>query len=1034
MQVQEFIDKWRLVELTERSAAQQHFLDICELVGHPKPAALDPTGESFTFEKGAAKESGGDGWADVWKKDCFGWEYKGKHKDLDAAYAQLKEYRADLENPPLLVVCDMDRIEVHTNFTSSRPETFTIPLLKLGEPRNLEILQHLFHAPDKLRPVVTSKAITEEAARRLGDIAQALRERGHAPLEVAHFLDRIVFCLFAEDIDLLPPPQGEGKPPQAFSMIVHNFRREPPKFKKAAAALFAVMATGGMFGSDEIPYFNGDLFRDGPLLDLSREELEALHRVAQLDWSKIEPSIFGTLFERGLDPNKRAQIGAHYTGAEDIETLVEPVVMQPLRREWDDIRETVEKRLAEAPPVKAIRGAGERRKALGEASLIVGRFLDRLRTVKVLDPACGSGNFLYVALRKLKDLEREVCEYGTQRDLQTDHLPLVAPHQMFGIEVNAYAHQLAQLTVWIGHLQWMHAYGYNMGSPILQPIRGNFQCQDAILDLTDPANPKEPEWPKVDFIVSNPPFLGGKLMRRGLGDEYMDKLFVLWKDRVPAEADLCCYWFEKARAHLEAGKCQRAGLLATQGIRGGANREVLKRIKETGDIFFAESDREWTLDGANVHISMVGFDKGHEKTRTLDGRTVTTVNPNLTAVSDISAAARLPENRELAFMGTTKGGAFDLSEERALVLLHGPNPNGNPASDIVVPWVNGMDLTKRLSGTWIIDFGVGLSETVAAGYEASFETVRREVKPERDRNARESYRRLWWQHVEARPAMRAAVAPLRRFVSTTRVSKHRLFVWLCAPTLPDSATFVFAREDDYFFGVLHSRLHEVWARAQGTQLRERESGFRYTPTTCFETFRFPWSPGKEDQANPFVQAIAAAAKELDDLRSRWLNPPEWTKEEVLEFPATAGGPWTRYIVNPILPDDTPNEVRETDGEDVTIWEQASAERSVRLAREHARTHRPLRRGEVGVARYPRLVPKDDGCAAELNKRTLTNLYNERPTWLDLAHRKLDDAVFAAYAAATGDAAWTPALTDDQVLERILALNRERAATNKPAGK
>jgi SAM-dependent methyltransferase len=966
---QEFIQKWSRVELTERSAAQQHFLDLCDLVGHGKPAELDPKGESFTFEKGAAKEGGGDGWADVWKKDFFGWEYKGKHKDLEAAYAQLLKYRADLENPPLLVVSDMDRIEIHTNFTSSRSETFTIPLLKLGEPRNLEILQHLFHAPDKLRPVVTSKAITEEAALRLGDIAQALRKRGHAPLEVAHFLDRIVFCLFAEDIDLLPPPHGEGKPPQAFSTIVRNFRSEPPKFKKAAAALFAVMATGGIFGTVEIPYFNGDLFRDGPLLDLTREELEALHRVAQLDWSKIEPSIFGTLFERGLDPNKRAQIGAHYTGAEDIETLVEPVVMHPLRREWDMARAAAENLLSAATPAK-------RRKASGEASLIVGRILDRLRAVKVLDPACGSGNFLYVALRKLKDLEREVCEYGTQRDLQTDHLPLIAPHQMFGIEINAYAHQLAQLTVWIGHLQWMHAYGYNMGSPILQSIRGNFQCKDAILDLSDPASPKEPEWPAVDFIVSNPPFLGGKLTRRSLGDEYVESLHAFYSGRLPPFADLCCYWFEKARAHVEAGKCRRAGLLATQGIRGGANRKVLKRIKETGDIFFAVSDRPWVLDGANVHISMVGFDAGHEAVRVLDGQTVPTVNANLTAAADMTEAARLREDEGLSFIGIQKSGPFDLAMETGVSMIGLPAVGGRPTSDVIRPYWTAERLVKRTAETWVIDFA-GLDEATASAYDGPFGHVRSTVPPSRDAPHFRNY--PFWLFWRMRPEMREATRALARYVVTPLVSKHRVLTWAETVWLPANLLVVIAREDDYFFGVLHSRLHEVWALKLGTRLETRP---RYTPTTCFETFAFPWPPGKEDQANALVQAIAAAAKELDELRTRWLNPPEWTKEEVLEFPGSVDGPWTRYV------------------------------------------HNPDAKG-IGTVRYPRLVPKDDACAAKLKKRTLTNLYNERPAWLDLAHRKIDAAVFAAYAAATGDAAWTPALTDDHLLEKLLALNLKR---------
>jgi hypothetical protein len=218
--------------------------------------------------------------------------------------------------------------------------------------------------------------------------------------------------------------------------------------------------------------------------------------------------------------------------------------------------------------------------------------------------------------------------------------------------------------------------------------------------------------------------------------------------------------------------------------------------------------------------------------------------------------------------------------------------------------------------------------------------------------------------------MRNAIGPHARFLVTTTVSKFRPFVWLDATVLPDHQLIVFARADDYFFGVLHSRLHEVWARAQGTQVRERESGFRYTPTTCFETFPFP-RPTPDQQS-----AIAAAAKELDDLRNRWLNPPEWTREEILEFPGSVNGPWARYL------------------------------------------HDPDKRG-IGTVRYPRLVPKDDEAAVKLKVRTLTNLYNQRPTWLDLAHRQLDEAVFAAYG-------WDPGIPDEEILERLLALNLERA--------
>jgi type II restriction/modification system DNA methylase subunit YeeA len=442
---------------------------------------------------------------------------------------------------------------------------------------------------------------------------------------------------------------------------------------------------------------------------------------------------------------------------------------------------------------------------------------------------------------------------------------------------------------------------------------------------------------------------------------------------VRPEADLCCYWFEKARAMIESGRAKRAGLLATQGIRGGANRDVLNRIKQTGDVFFAVSDRDWVLDGAAVHISMVGFDDGSDTSRVLDGKPVTTINPNLTSTADITQAQRLAANLGIGFMGDTKGGPFDVPFETARKFLDTPNVNGRPSSDVVTPWCNGLDVTRRNRDMWIIDFGTDMPEDRARLYEAPFAHVQTHVYPERAKNKRESYRLKWWIHVEARSGMRAQLAPLERFVAVARVAKHLLFVWMKAPTLPDSQIIVFSRSDDFGFGVLHSRVHEVWARSQGTQVRERESGFRYTPTTCFETFPFP------EPTDAHRDAIASAAKELDALRSNWLNPPEWTRTKVLEFPGSADGPWKRYV------------------QDVDP-----------------------KRG-IGTVRYPRTVPKDAAAAAKLKTRTLTNLYNESPAWLTAAHRKLDEAVFAAYG-------WPADLPDDELLAKLLELNLSRAGT------
>jgi len=1003
MTLSEFIAKWRKVELKERSAAQEHFLDLCELVDHPKPAEADPTGINFCFEKGAAKHGGGDGFADVWKRNFFGWEYKGKHKDLSAAYDQLLRYRNALENPPLLVVCDLDRIIIHTNFTGTVSATHEIPLESLAEPRNIEILRAVFHDPEVLRPGRTSIAVTQDAARHFAEIAAALRQRGLDPAAVAHFLDRIVFCLFAEDTGLLPN--------MVFTRIVEQSRGEPARFGKILGQLFDTMATGGDFGLEPIRYFNGNLFDDRTVLDLTADEMKRIASAADLDWSSVDPSIFGTLFERGLDPAKRSQLGAHFTSRTDIELVVDAVIMTVLRREWDESRQIINNLLATgrktvpesntpASPEQGRRvkqlNTAAMKKAKGEAGTILLRFLDRLQHVRVLDPACGSGNFLYVALLRLKDLEKEAILFGNDNGLGS-FLPMVGPSQLYGIEINSYAHDLAQMTVWIGWLQWIRVNGFGFpADPILRPLSENIRLMDAILsaecgmqstecgvantECKEPAcgEPVEPDWPAVDFIVGNPPFLGDKIMRRELGDAYVDRLRSLYEGRIPGQSDLCCYWFEKARAHIAAGKCKRAGLLATQGIRGGANREVLKRIQDGGGIFWAVSDRDWILDGANVHVSIVGFDGGTETTRTLDGMTVNTINTNLTTAADMVSATPLTTNASASFIGASMHGPFALDEPTARRMLSEPNANGRPNSDVLRPWANALTITNRACDLWIVDVPPEVTVDEAAFYEAPFRHLQDVVYPVRSKNRRPMRARNWWILGDPQKAMRRALHDLERFAISPRVSKHRLFVWTPPPLLATDAVVAFARSDDLFFGVLHSRFQEVWALAQGTQLREKESGFRYTPSTCFETFPFP--PGVLDNgpATPAHAAISAAAKELNELRENWLNPPEWVRSEVMKFPGTVGGPWDFYI------------------DPATVVSRGTF--------------------KVGTVRYPRLVPRDAECATRLKDRTLTKLYNVRPAWLADCHAKLDAAVAAAYG-------WPSNLIDDTILERLLALNQ-----------
>ena len=911
MRPDEFIAKWQNIQFGEKQASQEMFLDICALVEHPTPVSLNNP-DVFTFEKWVP-----GGFADAYLEGHFGWEFKGDDADLDSALNQLLRYQVHLKTPPLLIVSSFRTIRIQTNFPGMETVRHEFPVAALDRKENLDKLNWAFHAPAEFRPDRTLDAATKDTADLFSSIVQDMEQQTVHPEVLARYLNQIMFCLYAEDAGLLP----EG----LFTRIVREYNHEPSTFDQAVRSLFRQMAHGGLFGADKVSYFNGDLFNSTQTVEFTGAALLRLYDAANKDWRNIEPSIFGTLFERALDASKRSQLGAHYTGAADIELVVEPVVMEPLRREWELARQQVNDLLSDGDDLAA-------RNRL-EA------FQQRLASVTVLDPACGSGNFLYIALRSLLDLEKQVIDFNDALSLSKgweEMYPQVKPSQMLGLEINPYAAELARTALWIGYIQWHQANGIHYRqTPILTPM-DTIRQTDAILRDGDTQNPGETEWPDAEFIIGNPPFLGGKLLRSQLGDEYVDALFGSYRGRVPAEADIVCYWFEKARALLQEGRAKRAGLLATQGIRGGANRRVLQRIKDSGDVFFAWSDQPWVLDGAAVHTSIVGFDDGSELRRELDGMSVESINANLTGGADLTAAQRLKDNLGIAFMGDTKGGPFDIPDPLAQQMLNQPNPDGRNNSNVVRPRTNGKDITSRSSDTWIIDFGVDLSMEESALYEAPFEYVNTHVRPNREKSR--SKIANWWIHERPRPEMRQALQGLGRYIATPTTAKHRLFAWLSREVSPDHSLIVVARDDDYTFGVLHSRFHEVWALAMGTQLESRP---RYTPTTCFETFPFP-EPGDAQRA-----AIAAAAARLNELREGWLNPVD------------ANG-------NPALN------------------------------------------------------------ANDLKKRTLTNLYNQRPAWLANAHAALDAAIAAAYG-------WPANLDAAEILERLLSLNLERTLRQAQEG-
>ena len=971
MTPQEFVAKWRPGTpshgLSERAGAQPHFIDLCRALGVPEPG--EP--ERYCFERGVTKTGSAaartDGFADVWLKGHFAWEYKRPGRSLGEALKQLMMYALPLESPPLLVVCDRVSLEVHTHFTGTPSERHVFDLAQLADPAMQQRLRTLWTAPEAWRPKLSNREITEQAARTFAATAERLRAAGIPAEVVSHFLTQCVFCFFAEDVGLLPE--------RLFERLMHA-RVSAAQTAAQLATLLATMRDGGLFGVAAVPWFNGGLFADVNVPPLAEADIAALRTASTLDWSAIDPSIFGTLFERGLDPAKRAQLGAHYTDPATIARLVEPVVTRPLLAEWAAVRDHPREGVAAALGKSKRHGD----KAWQQAQAAFAGFLERLRWYKVLDPACGSGNFLYLALKALKDVEHQVNLEAEALGLERQ-IDGTGPHNVLGIELNEYAAELARVTVWIGELQWRVQRGYPFKlDPVLEPL-DHIECRDAV--LTGGGQPAH--WPSADAVVGNPPFVGDKKMRAELGDAYTEALRAAYKGRVPGGADLVCYWFEQARRLMAEGRLQRAGLVSTNSIRGGRNREVLDAIVKQTRIFEAWSDEPWVNDGAAVRVSLVAFGDSPAPT-TLDGGVVDAIVADLTATGaatagDLTLAAQLTSNMDASFQGTSKVGAFEIPGALARSWLQLPNPNGRSNADVVKPWVNGQDLTRRPSDTWVIDFGAAMNEEDASLYEAPFGHLVAHVKDERQSNNREAYRRLWWRHAEARSGMRRFLLGLPRFVATPRVSKFRVFAWAHATTLPDTAVVIACRADDTTFGVLHSRLHELWSLRLGTSLEDRP---RYTPTTCFETFPFPAGLTPADTAHqrteplasgalipaelpPAVrahaEAIAQAAHRLVALRDAWLNPPEWTER---------------------VPEVVP----------------------------------------LGLATspYPERIVARPGFEAQLAKRTLTNLYNQRPTWLAQAHESLDAAVAAAY----GWADWAPAMPDDEILRRLLALNRERA--------
>jgi type II restriction/modification system DNA methylase subunit YeeA len=687
-------------------------------------------------------------------------------------------------------------------------------------------------------------------------------------------------------------------------------QQDAASFSDAASLLFRAMKDpGGRVGFRPVPWFNGGLFDDDTALPLLAEDIALLNRAAANDWSQVDPSIFGTLFERGVDPNKRSQLGAFYTDREKIELLVGAVVTKPFTSEWETIKATIEAKMDERAAVlkafpeaadaalalttanavtpetqsarKHMKQASERRNRklsalLADADALYRRFLTKLRAFRILDPACGSGNFLYVSMLDLKNLEHRVSVDAENMGLEPS-FPTIGPEAVLGIELNPYAAEMARVSVWIGHIQWARRHGYPPPSnPVLRNL-DTIECRDALIG----SDGQKASWPVADVIVGNPPFIGDKQMIRELGEEYTRTVRELYKGAASGQSDLVCFWFAKAKDCMDGGHLQRVGFVSTNSIRTGKNRGILEKINGSYSIYAAWSDEPWINEGASVRVSITCFTKEQPLLPcTLNGIEVEGIFPNLQPRRDdhdvsITSSAKLICNKGFTRTGVFINGPFGISEATAVDMLLAPeNLNGRGNSDVIKKLMNGDDIMGRSEVRWIIDFGSYMSQREAAFYEAPFKHVAERVKPYRERKdddgnyvvRRLNHREKWWQYAESRPGLRAALIDLPRYLVTPMVSKHRVFTWLDARILPDQKLVVFPTHRDSVFGILQSRFHELWTLATCSWIGVGNDP-TYTATSVFDTFPFaeginPKEIVPDAVESSHAQAVADAARQL----------------------------------------------------------------------------------------------------------------------------------------------------------------------------
>nr|VFK78355.1 MAG: Methyltransferase domain-containing protein [Candidatus Kentron sp. SD] len=821
--------------------------------------------------------------------------------------------------PPFIITLDVGvALEVYSEFTQSGGAYIPYPdprahRIKLADLQNDAIRQRLraiWRDPLSLDPTRISAKVTRDIATRLAALARDLEQSGErskqaGPARVAAFLMRCIFTMFAEDVGLIDN--------RAFTELLESFQ-DPAQFAPLVEELWQKMNTGGFSTAirKKLLRFNGGLFADPSALTLDRNQINLLIDAARADWRSVEPAIFSTLLERALDPAERHKLGAHYTPRAYVERLVLPAVIEPLRAEWENAKTAA----------ALLDQQGKHKKAVAA----IRDFHIRLCGLRILDPACGSGNFLYVTLEHLKRLEGEILDVleqlGEAQTLLEMQGVTVDPHQFLGIETNPRAAAIAEAVIWIGYLQWhFRAKGdIHPPEPVLREFK-NIENRDAILawarvetqrdedgapvtrwdgrtfkihpvtgeQIPDEIarmaveryiGPRKAQWPEADFVVGNPPFIGTARMRAALGDGYAEALRQTYPE-VPESADLVMYWWHRAAGLARAGRLRRFGLITTNSLRQTFNRRVLQHHmdqKKPISLRYAVPDHPWVdaADGAQVRIAMTVAEVGElpgiletvitEEDAGGEGREVEIQRRAGKLFSDLKVGV------DVAGCGSLKA-CMEISNPG--VKLHGSGfiVTRQEAESLglgripglerhIREYRNGRDLTQSTRDVLVIDLFGLDADAVRDRFPEVYQWVLERVKPELDQNKRETRRRNWWLFGETNPKLRNQLANLPHYIATVETSKHRFFTFLEQTILPDNMLVNIALEDAFSLGVLSSRVHFRWANANGGSLGVYVGDIRYNKTRCFETFPFP-DPLDDQKAR-----IGDLAQRIDHHRKR----------------------------------------------------------------------------------------------------------------------------------------------------------------------